>query len=159
VMIPVLVSRKKAGIARADFVTEAYLDFGHVARWVFRCTFGLRRSTVELESASFSVEPRGRNPHVFRVFWGDCGFRDGTEIRGIREKIDKEVGKMGGAGEFRPALSIEGRTNMGRKTSASGRRRTAPSLCEVLHARSAPEMITLCFKRASDVGYRRGDRK
>jgi hypothetical protein len=72
----------------------------------FAAPFRLRRSTVELESASFSAEPGGRNPHVFRVFWGDCEFRDGTEIRGIREKIDKGVGKMGGAGEFRPELGL-----------------------------------------------------
>jgi hypothetical protein len=39
------------------------------------------------------------------IFCGSFGrdreFRDGTEIRGNREKIDREVGKMGSAGEFR----------------------------------------------------------
>jgi hypothetical protein len=35
------------------------------------------------------AEPRGRNPYVLRAFWGDSEFRDGSEIRGIREKIAK----------------------------------------------------------------------
>ena len=37
---------------------------------------------------------------------GDREFRDGFEIRGIREKIDKRIGKMGGAGEFRPEFGL-----------------------------------------------------
>jgi hypothetical protein len=40
------------------------------------------------------------------VLWSDREFRDGTEIREIREKIDKGIGKMGGAGEFRPELGL-----------------------------------------------------
>jgi len=46
-----------------------------------------------LESASFSAEPRGRNPYVLRAFWADREFRDGSEIRGIREKIAKGLVK------------------------------------------------------------------
>jgi hypothetical protein len=37
-----------------------------------------------------------------RAFWGDREFRDSFEIRGIREKIAKGVGKMAFAGLFRP---------------------------------------------------------
>jgi hypothetical protein len=59
-----------------------------------------------LESASFSAKPRERNPHVLCVLRGDREFRDGTEFRGIREEIDKGIGKMGGAGEFRPELRL-----------------------------------------------------
>jgi hypothetical protein len=36
-----------------------------------------------------------------RAFWGDREFRDGFEIRGIREKIAKGVGKTAFAGLFR----------------------------------------------------------
>ena len=39
-------------------------------------------------------------------FGRDCEFRDGTEIRGNREKIDREVSKMGSAGEFRRELGL-----------------------------------------------------
>jgi hypothetical protein len=39
-------------------------------------------------------------------FAGDREFRDGAEIRGNREKIDREVGKMGSAGEFRQELGL-----------------------------------------------------
>jgi hypothetical protein len=56
--------------------------------------------------APFSAERRERNPHIVRVFWGDREFHDGAEIRGIREKIDKGIGKIGGAGEFRPELGL-----------------------------------------------------
>jgi hypothetical protein len=56
--------------------------------------------------AAFSPEPRERNPHIVHVFWGDREFHDGAEIRGIREKIDKGVDKIGGAGEFRPELKL-----------------------------------------------------
>jgi hypothetical protein len=58
--------------------------------------------STHLESASFFAEPRGRNPYVLRNFWGDGEFRHGSEIRGIREKIAKEVGKTATAGEFSP---------------------------------------------------------
>jgi hypothetical protein len=37
-----------------------------------------------------------------RAFWGDREFRNSFEIRGIREKIAKGVGKMAFAGLFRP---------------------------------------------------------
>jgi hypothetical protein len=50
-------------------------------------------TSLHLESASFSPEPRGRNPNVLRVFRGDHEFRHGTEIRGIREKIDQRLVK------------------------------------------------------------------
>jgi hypothetical protein len=39
-------------------------------------------------------------------FGGDREFRDGTEIRGNREKIDREVGKTSGAAEFRSELGL-----------------------------------------------------
>ena len=35
-----------------------------------------------------------------------ANFADSTEIRGIREKIDRGIGKMGGASEFRPELGL-----------------------------------------------------
>jgi hypothetical protein len=41
-----------------------------------------------------------------RSFGGDREFRDGTEIRGNREKIDRELGKTGSAGEFRRELGL-----------------------------------------------------
>ena len=62
----------------------------------------IRTSSSDLESDCFSAEPRGRNPYVSRVLCGDREFRVGTEIRGIREKIDEGVRKMGSASEFCP---------------------------------------------------------
>jgi hypothetical protein len=41
-----------------------------------------------------------------RAFWGDREFRDGFEIRGIREKIAKGVGKTAFAGVFRPQRGL-----------------------------------------------------
>jgi len=49
---------------------------------------------------------QGEFPHISPVFGGDREFHDGTEIRGNREKIDREVGKMGSAGEFRRELGL-----------------------------------------------------
>jgi hypothetical protein len=41
-----------------------------------------------------------------RAFWGDREFRDGFEIRGIREKIATGVGKTAFAGLFRPQRGL-----------------------------------------------------
>jgi hypothetical protein len=38
--------------------------------------------------------------------WDDREFRDGSEIRGIREKFAKGAGKMAVAGEFRPQRGL-----------------------------------------------------
>jgi hypothetical protein len=38
--------------------------------------------------------------------WDDREFRDGSEIRGIREKFAKGVGKMAVGGEFRPQRGL-----------------------------------------------------
>jgi hypothetical protein len=35
------------------------------------------------------------------------------EIRGIRDKIDERVGKMGGAGEFHPKLGLTDNRELG----------------------------------------------
>jgi hypothetical protein len=72
----------------------------------FRLSLNYHCCRLILESASFSAEPGVRNPHVLRVLWGDRDFRDGTEIRGIREKIDKGVGKTGGISDFRRKLGL-----------------------------------------------------
>jgi hypothetical protein len=42
----------------------------------------------------------GKIPIFCGSFGHDREFRDGTEIRGNREKIDREVGKMGSAASF-----------------------------------------------------------
>lgn len=52
------------------------------------------------ESASFSTEARAKSS-CFACLTGDREFRDGTEARGMREKIDKGIGKMGWC-RFRP---------------------------------------------------------
>ena len=57
---------------------------------------------VTFSRVPLSAEPRGRSPYVLPAFWGNREFRDGFEIRGIREKIVKGVGKTAFAGVFRP---------------------------------------------------------
>jgi hypothetical protein len=52
------------------------------------------------------LNPEAENPYVLRHFWGHREFRDGSQIRGIREKIAKGVGKTAVAGEFRPQRGL-----------------------------------------------------
>jgi hypothetical protein len=52
------------------------------------------------------LKPVGKILIFSGSFGGDFEFRDGTEIRGNREKIDREAGKMGSAGEFRRKLGL-----------------------------------------------------
>jgi len=64
-----------------------------------------RIAPTAFESASLSLlNPRAKSP-CLAVLSGDCEFRDGTDIRGIGDKIDKEVGNVGGAGGVRLALT------------------------------------------------------
>jgi hypothetical protein len=48
------------------------------------------------------LNPEAENPYILWAFWGNREFRDGSEIRGIREKIAERLAKRQFAGEFRP---------------------------------------------------------
>jgi len=59
------------------------------------------------------LNPQGRNPYILAAFWGNREFRDGSKIRGIREKIAKAVRKRAVAGEFRPQRGLKKVTDNG----------------------------------------------
>jgi hypothetical protein len=61
----------------------------HLVRRFLR-TF-LAVDVILFESVSFSTDPRERNADGLRVFRGDREFRDGTEIRGIRERYSRVI--------------------------------------------------------------------
>jgi hypothetical protein len=54
-----------------------------------------------------------------RAFWGDREFRGGFEIRGIREKIAKGVGKTAFAGLFRLQRGLTKVTGTGNSALSS----------------------------------------
>jgi len=58
-----------------------------------RIAFGIYESSRVVLSL---LNPEDEIPVFLHVFWGGREFRNGTEIRGTREKIDRGLVKTGG---------------------------------------------------------------
>ena len=94
-------------IARARALAEQVDRPEYLVPLLFgQCVFHFYRSEYSSRVPVSLLKPVGKILIFCGSFGGDLEFRDGTEIRGIREKIDKGIRKMGGAGEFRPELGL-----------------------------------------------------
>ena len=81
----------------ADATLMQFIDSIKALQVASSFNSGGERKQRALESASFSAEHRGRNPHVFRVLRVTANFAMVPKFEESAKKIDTG---MGGVGEF-----------------------------------------------------------